>query len=106
MSKKKSDALATNFHSVGRELTEFAKQAEKNGAALIEAGLDKFKKDEQDRIVGKVNELIKHIRSLYASRDKLDAEIRLFEGRLKQVNEGQFKVDSMGMIHFEDGFYL
>lgn len=105
--KKKTNALAP-IQSVGRSLTEFAKQAEVNGngAGLVEAALNKFKADEKQAIVGKINELVKHIRSLYANRDKLDVEIKLFENRLEEVHAGNFKVDSSGHVHFKDGFYI
>lgn len=104
--KKKQDSLAILETNFGRTLTEYAKQATEHGPELVQTALAKFKDDEKNRILNKVNELIKHIRNLYAARDKTDTEIKLFEGRLEQINKGDFKIDSAGSIHFQDGFYI
>ena len=99
-------AKRDKFKSIGDKLAAYGKSFEQAGDTLIPAALEKFRVDEQERMVGKITQLLNHLRALRMQSDRINAEILLCESRLKQVHDGDITIDAAGTMHWKDGFYI
>lgn len=97
--KRKANTSKLSFHTA---LAKMRLSTKEQGAALIVAGLDKLKKQFNEKLVYFVTTTMDQLRNLEDQRDDLEGCIAFQKDRLQAIHDGKFRIDNRGNLWFDE----
>jgi len=76
--------------------------AKSRGASLVSAAVEKYRRQENDKMVQQVGWLLERITLMTRTIEKSTRRLELSKKQLEAVNEGDFYVDHFGNIQYNN----